>query len=132
MPASIQTMRQVSVVMLVAALALLALRPLCGLAFAGGTQADCARLWSVAGLHAAGHAGPTSDSSAECRRNINDATLVKSGELPAPWIPDQPPAAALLAFAGLLLFAGWRKAVRLRLTDPPERSFYVRSARILR
>lgn len=127
-----QTMRQVSVVMLVAALALLALRPLCGLAFAGGTQSACARLWSAAGQHAAGHPGPASDSTAACRGNINDATLVKSGELPASWMPDEPPAAALLAFAGLLLFAGSRNAVRFRLAAPPERPFYARSARILR
>lgn len=125
-------MKRILAVALVAVLALLALRPFCDLALAGGAHGDCARLWSSAGQHAAGHPDPATDSTVECRGSIDDTTLVTPGEPLALWSPQAPPVPALLAFAGLLRFAGARNTVRFRLAVPPERPFYARSVRILR
>ena len=125
-------MKQVFVLALVAALSVLALRPYCASAFAGQAQADCARLWSSAGQHAAGHPAPATDPAVECRGSIDDATPVVPVEPLAPRLPDELPAAAFFAFAGLLLFARPRNAAKFRRAVPPERPFYARSARIRR
>ena len=124
--------RQVLFAVLAAALAVLALRPFCDLAFAGVGRGDCARLWAAAGQHAAEQPDPASDSTGECRVSINDANLVNPAEPLIPWVPDVPLGAALFILAGLPLFASSRNAVRFRLAVPPERPFYARSARILR
>lgn len=123
--------RQILIAVLAAALGLLALHPFCDLAFAAG-HGDCTRLSSATGQHAAAESNPAGDSSVACGISVKDPTLVNPPEPLVSWTPGGVLVATLFAFAGLPLLASSRNSVRLRLASPPERSFYARSARILR
>jgi len=126
-------MRGGALALVVAALALLALKPFCDLAFAAAGNGEVASAAITAiGHGSAGHPGPAAPESVACCASIVDETLINSAEPLLPWMPDVPPGAAFIVLAGLLPAAGSRYAARIRLSFPPERSFYLRSARILR
>jgi hypothetical protein len=108
------------------------LRPICELAL-GKYSAIHSVVLSVA----TGHATATQPDSggtpsAICCANVGDGSLVKPAEALASWTQGGTQGTILFFSAGLLLFARSRyPAIRL-LTALPERSFYTRSARILR
>lgn len=127
--------RAVLFALVFAALGFLSLRPFCDLAFAGthsGTHSDPAHAVSAAaqGIHQDRGAGDT--QSATCCARIKDGTLVKPAEPLISWTSGGTLGAALLAIAGLPLFARSSNPARSLLAVPPERSYYARSARILR
>lgn len=113
-----------------AALGFLSLRPFCDLAFAG-THNDHARAVPAAaqGIHQDRDAGDA--PSGTCCAGIKDGTLVKPAEPLISWTPGATLGATVFAFSGLVL-ARSRNPVRTPLAVPPERSYYARSARILR
>lgn len=117
----------------VAALALLVLKPFCDLAFAAAGNGEIASVAAMAIGHGiAGHPDPAAPESEACCASSADGTLINSADLLMPWMPDVSLGAAFIVLAGLLPVAGSRNAARLRFAAPPERSFYIRSARILR
>ena len=111
-----------------AALGLLSLRPFCGLAFATPGHSDYARAVTSAGQAAAEYPGSGNMPSGTCCDSITDGTLVKSADPLISWTAGTTP----FAFSGLVPFVQSRDPVRIPLAVPPERSYYVRSARILR
>jgi len=115
------------------ALALLVLKPFCDLAFAStGNGNLAAGAVATTGLGMAGHPDPVAPESATCCASVADGTLINAAGPTNPRIPDLPLVAAFIVLAGLPPVAGSRHAARFRLAAPPERSFYLRSARILR
>ena len=125
-------MRGAALAIVVAALALLLLKPFCDLAFAAAGRVDMAPAVTTMAHGAAGFALPRSMPSEACCTDVADSSPLKLVELFIPRLPDAPIGAALFVLAGLPLFAGSRHSVRRSLAAPPERSFYARSARILR
>lgn len=125
--------RGAALALVVAALALLVPNPFCDLAFAAAGNSEIASLAAAAAGHGiAGHAEPAAPESEACCASIADGTLINSAELLIPRMPDVSLGAAFIVLAGLLPVAGSRNAARVRFAAPPERSFYIRSARILR
>ena len=125
--------RGAALALVVAALALLVLKPFCDLAFAAAGKGEIASVAAMAIGHGiAGHPGPAAPESGACCATIADGTLINPAESLIPWMPDVPLGAAFIVLAGLLPVAGSRNAAKLRFAAPPERSFYIRSARILR
>lgn len=116
----------------IAALALLLLRPFCDFAFAAADRGYIASAAAMAGHDVAGHANSGTPISEACCAVVGDETLVKPAEPVIPWIPEALLGAALFILVGLPLFASSRHAVRYSLAAPPARTFYARSARILR
>lgn len=114
------------------ALGFVSLRPFCELAFANGGHSDVATVVAVAGHFVAGHPDREDMPSAACCASVEDGTLVKPAEPLVSWTQGGLLGAVLFASAGLLLFARSRNPARRLLAVPPERSFYARSARILR
>lgn len=128
-----RSVRGAALALVVAALVLLLLKPFCDLAFAAAGNAEIASAAITAiGHSSAGQPGPAAPEYAACCASIVDETLINSAESLLPWIPDILFGAAFIVLAGLLPVAGLRNAARFRLAVPPERSFYLRSARILR
>lgn len=123
--------RAVVLALVFAALGFLSLRPFCDFAFAAA-YSDHAQPVSAAaqGIHQDRGTGET--PSGTCCAGIKDGTLLKPAEPLISWTPGGTLGAMLFAFSGLLLFARSRNAVRTPLAVPPERSYYARSARILR
>lgn len=117
---------------ILAALALLLLRPFCGLVSAGNGQSDVAGGVRAAGHVVAEHPDPGDALSGTCCATIKDGTLVKPAEPLVSWTAGGTLGTAVFAFTGLLLFAPSRNPVRILLAVPPQRSYYFRSARILR
>jgi len=110
MTAFLQKGRGAALAIVIAALATLLLWPYCG---------------------AAEHPDSGTPLSESCCAQVSDGTVVTPAALVS-WPSDAPPGAALFLLAGLPLFPGSRPAARFRPAAPPERSFYARSARILR
>lgn len=126
-------MRGAALALVVAALALLVLKPYCDLAFAAAGNGAIASVAATAMGHGlAGHPVPAAPQSEACCASIADGTLINSAELLIPWMPDLSLDAAFIVLAGLLPVVGSRNAARFRLAVSPGRSFYLRSARILR
>jgi hypothetical protein len=123
--------RGMLLVLVVTALGFLSLRPFCDLAFAG-TNGDHAHAVAAAalGIHQDRDGGDT--PSGTCCAGIKDGTLVKPAEPLISWTPGGTLGATLFAFAGLLPFARSRNPARTSLAVSPGRSYYARSARILR
>lgn len=119
-------------VLLFAALAFVLLRPFCEVEYAGDGNSGVAGLVSAAGYDNAAHAGRGDTHSGTCCSSVKDGTLVKRAELLTSWTRGDSPGALLFASAGLLLFARSRSPAGRRLAAPPGRTFYSRSARILR
>lgn len=129
----LRTTRGAALALVVAALALLVLKPFCDLAFAAAGNGEIAPVAAKAIGHGlAGHPGPAAPESGACCASIADGTLINPAESLIPWMPDVSLGAAFIVLAGLLPVEGSRNAARVRLAAPPERSFYIRSARILR
>lgn len=125
--------RGAALALVVAALALLVLKPFCDLAFAAAGNGEIAPVAAMAVGHGiAGHPDPAAPESEACCASIADGTLIKPAEFLISWMPDVSLGAAFIVLAGLLPVAGSRNAARVRFAAPPERSFYIRSARILR
>jgi len=114
-----------------AALGFLSLRPFCELAFAG-THSEHAQAVSAAALGIQQDRGTGDTRSGTCCARIKDGTLVKPAEPLISWTSGGTLGAALLAIAGLPLFAPSSNPARAHFAVPPERSYYARSARILR
>jgi len=129
---NLQRTKGAALAIVITAVVLLLLRPLCGLAFSPAVQGDMAPAAVMAGHGAAGHADTGTPESVPCCASVSDGTLVNPAVLLSPGLPDAPLGAALFLLAGLPLFAMSQHSVRFRLTAPPERPFYARSARILR
>ena len=126
-------MRGAAFALVVAALALLVLKPFCDLAFASSGDANSSTVVATAAGHAvAGHPGTEAPEAATCCATVSDATLINSAKSLVPRMPDVSLGAAFILLAGLVPVAGPRNAAKFGLAAPPERSFYVRSARILR
>ena len=123
--------RAVLFALVFAALGFLSLRPFCDLAFAG-THSGHAHAVSAAvpGIHQDRGAGDPQPGT--CCARIKDGTLVKPAEPLILWAPGGPLGATLFALTGPLPFARSSDPVRTLLAVPPERSYYARSARILR
>lgn len=127
------SVRGVALALVFAALALLVLKPFCDLAFTAAGNAEIASAAITAiGHGSAGHPGPAAPESVACCASIVDETLINSAESHLPWMPDVLLGAAFIVFGVPLPVKGLRNAARFRLAVPPERSFYLRSARILR
>jgi len=116
----------------IAAFALLLLRPFCDLAFAAADHGHVAPAAAMAGYGVAGHADSETPKSETCCAMAWDESLVNPAELLSQGLPEMPLGAVLFLLAALPLFAGSRRSLRFCLAVPPERSFYARSARILR
>ena len=116
----------------IAAFALLLLRPFCDLTFAAADRAHAAPAATMAGHRIVGHAEPGIPLCDACCSIVSDGTLVYPAEPLVLRLPGAPLGAALFLLAGLPLFASWRYSARFYLAAPPERPFYARSARILR
>jgi hypothetical protein len=108
------------------------LRPICEFAFG-----------KYSGIHevvlsvATGHATTTQPNSggtpsAICCANVNDGTLVKPAEAVVSWTQGGMQGTVLFLSAGLLLFAQLHYPASKSAAALPRRSFYTRSARILR
>lgn len=123
--------RAVVLAVVFAALGFLSLRPFCDFAFAAA-YSDHAQPVSAAaqGIHQDRGTGDT--PSGTCCAGVKDGTLLKPAEPLISWTTAGTPGAALFAFTGLLVFARSRTPARTLFAVPPERSYYVRSARILR
>jgi len=125
--------RGAALAIVVAALVLLVLKPFCDLSFAAASNGQVASAAATAIGHGiAGHPDPAAPEPEACCSSIADGTLIKPAESVVSWMPDVSLGAAFIVLAGLLPVAGSRNAARLRFAAPPERSFYIRSARILR
>jgi len=124
--------RGAALAIVIAALALLLLKPFCDLAFAAAGRVLIAPAATTMAHGVAGHAVPGTTPSGACCTDVADSALLMPAVPIIPWLPDAPLGAALFILAGLPLFAGSRQSVRFCLAAPPERSFYARSARILR
>jgi hypothetical protein len=116
----------------IAAFAMLLLRPFCDLAFAAAVQGDMAPAAAMAGHGTAGHAGSGTPLSTPCCAFVSNETLVNPAGLVSAGMPDALLGAALFLLVSLPLFARSRHSVRFCLAAPPNRPFYARSARILR
>ena len=114
------------------ALASLLLRPICDFALTAAGHGGAAPAVTVIEHGVAGHAGPAMPQSEACCTSAADETLLKSAEPLIASLPDVPLGAAFFLLAALPLFASSRTPARFCLAAPPERSFYARSARILR
>lgn len=114
------------------ALAFVLLRPFCEVEYAGEGNSGTAGFVTAAGYDTAAHPGRGDTPSGTCCSSVKDGTLVKPAELLTSWTRDDSPGALLFASAGLLLFARSRNPAGRRLAAPLGRSFYARSARILR
>ena len=118
-------------VLVLAALAFVLLRPFCEFEYAAEANSGVAAFVAAAGHVAA--AQPRGEApSGTCCSSVKDGTLVKPAELIASRTRGDSPGALLFASAGLLLFARSRNPAGRRLAALPERSFHARSARILR
>jgi len=125
--------RGAAVALVVVALALLVLKPFCDFAFGGAGSGAIAAVASKSGAYGmAGHPGPAVPDSTGCCATISDETLIKPAEYFAPPAPGLSLGVALIALAGFAPAAGSRFPARHRPAAPPERSYYARSARILR
>jgi len=114
------------------ALAFVLLRPLCEFAFASDGHGGVAG-FVTAVEHASGGQPDRGDTpSGVCCESVKDGTVLTPAGLLASWTRGDSPGALLFATAGLLLFARSRNPARRFLAALPERSFYGRSARILR
>jgi hypothetical protein len=108
------------------------LRPICEFAF-GRYGAIHEMVLPVATGHAAAMQPNSRETpSAICCANVNDGTLVKPAEAVALWTQGGMQETVLFFSAGLLLFAQLRHPASRSLAALPKRSFYTRSARILR
>ena len=117
----------------VVALGLLLLRPICDSAFtAAGHGGIATAITTMIGHTVAGHPDPAAPQSEVCCASVADETLLKPAEPRIASLPDAPLGAAFFLLAALPLFASSRTPARFCLAAPPERSFYARSARILR
>ena len=114
------------------ALAFVSLRPFCQLAFANDGQSGVAGFVTAAGHAPAEHPDRGDTPCGTGCTSIKDGTLVKPAEPLASWTRSGSLGAVLFASTGLLLFVRSRNPARRLLVIPPERSFYARSARILR
>lgn len=114
------------------ALAFVLLRPFCEVEYAGDGNSGVAGFVTAAGHDTAAHPGRGYPPSGTCCSSVKDGTVVKPAELLTSWTRGDSPGALLFASAGLLLFVRSRNTVGRRLAAPLGRSFYVRSARILR
>ena len=120
-------------VLLFVALAFVLLRPFCEVEYAGEERSGVAGFVTAAGYDTAAHPGRGDTPSGTCCSSVKDGTLVNPAELLTSWTRGDSPGTLLFASAGLLLFARSRDpAGRLFLAVSPERSFYARSAHILR
>lgn len=128
-----RSVRGVALAIAVAALALLVLKPFCDLAFASAGKGGFASAAAMTSGHAIPvHTGPATPDSAMCCASVTGGSLINSAESQVPWMPDISLGVAFIVLAGLLPVAGSRNAAWSRFAAPPERSFYLRSARILR
>lgn len=127
---SVRWPRGSALAIVVLVLAFVLLRPFCDLAAAD--QVHVAPTATVAGHGVAGHADSGTPLSAACCAQISAGTVVNPAASLVSWLSVAPLGAALFVLAGLPLFASSRHPARFRLAAPPERSFYARSARILR
>ena len=116
----------------VLALAWLLLRPVCDFAFTAAGRGGTAPAVTMSESGVAGHADPAMPQSEACCASAADETLLKPAEPLIAWLPDAQLGAAFFLLAAVPLFARCRTPVRFCLAAPPERSFYARSARILR
>lgn len=114
------------------ALGIVSLRPFCELAFAEHRHGDLAGFVAAAGYATAGEQAPEGAPSVTCCTSIKDGTFVKPAEPFASPIQGGSLGTVFLASAGLLLFARSPAPASKLFAVLPERSFYVRSARILR
>lgn len=114
------------------ALAFVLLRPFCEIAFSTDGHSYAASLDAGAEHVAAEHSDGRNTPSGICCDSVKDGTLVKPAALLVSWHQGGSLGAVLFAATGLLLYAQPRKPTRWRLAAPPSRSFYARSARILR
>ena len=114
------------------ALGFVSLRPFCEFAFANHGQGEVAGFVTAAGPAPAAHQDRGGAPSGVCCASIKDGTMVKPAELLASWTRGGSLGIVLFASASLLLFARPRAPARRVLAASPERSFYARSARILR
>ena len=121
-----------AVALAAAALALLLLRPFCDFAFAIGHPISIATAAMAAAHGEAAHVNPTIEPSESCCAIATDGTLLTSAEMLIRGGADAPLIAVLLVSSSLLLFARARDPARRLFAVLPERSFYARSARILR
>lgn len=124
--------RRVLLALMFIALGFLALHPLCELAFASHGAGVVAGFASPSGNPASGQPCHDEDPAATCCADVQDWTLVKPGEAFVSWTPGRTLGAVFFLFAGLPLFVRSRDAARWLRPAIPERSFYARSARILR
>ena len=123
---------RIALALAVSALALLLLRPICDFAFAAAGRGGTAPPVTMFEHGVAGHADPAMPQSEACCASAADETLLKPAEPLIAWLPDAQLGTAFFLLAALPLFAKSRTPARFCLAAPPERSFYARSARILR
>lgn len=114
------------------ALAFVLLRPFCEVEYAGEGNSGAAGFVTAAGHDTAAPPGRGDTPPGTCCSSVTDGTIVKPAELLTSWTRGGSLGAALLASTGLLLFARSRNPAERRLAVSPGRSFYARSARILR
>ena len=114
------------------ALASLLLRPVCDSAFTAAGHGGIAPAVAMIGHAVTGHPDPAPAQSEACCASAADETLLKPAEPLIASLPDAPLGAAFFVVAALPLFARTRTPARSYFAAPPERSFYARSARILR
>ena len=124
--------RAMLLALLFLALGFVSLRPFCEFAFANHGQGEVAGFVTAAGPAPAAHQDRGGAPSGVCCASIKDGTMVKPAELLASWTRGGSLGIVLFASASLLLFARPRAPARRVLAASPERSFYARSARILR
>ena len=122
----------IALALAVAALGLLLLRPICDSAFTAAGHGGIAPAVAMIGHAVAGHPDPAPPQSEACCASVADETLLKAAEPLVTWMPDATLRAALFVIAALPLLSSSRHSAKFRLAAPPERSFYVRSARVLR
>ena len=130
-PAKQRGPRATALVLVFAALTLLLL-PFCELTLATAGQGGFAPAVASIGHGVAGHPEPAAPRSETCCTNIVDEMLLKPAEPLIASMPGVALGAALFLLAELPLSATTRHAVKFRPAALPERSFYLRSARILR
>jgi len=124
--------RAIACALVFLALAFVLLRPLCEFTFAGDGRSGVAGFVTAAGQASAGHPDRGDAPTGLCCESVKDGSVLKAAGLLASWTGGDSPGVLLFASAGLLLFARPREPARRLPAVLPERSFYARSARILR
>lgn len=122
----------VSLALMIIALGFAILHPYCELAFANGGNGPFAGFSAAEASPAAAQPCHEEESTTICCASVQDWTLVKQAGTLVSWTPGGTLGAVFFVIAGLPLIASSRGAARYRFAAPPERSFYARSARILR